>query len=119
MFTINLLKIAAQSAFFDFCAGNHHQSVARARLKAVKGTPNLWIVRVEVAKVAQRIGLSSKCGTNYTLFCGLARVRVEPVKNSTVNRTFTKFWRVRGWTHIPRALQRMQSGLQSTSSFVG
>ena len=92
--------------------------MARARLKAVKGTPNLWIVRVEVAKVAQRIGLLPKCGTNCTLLCGLARVRVELVKNSTVNSTYTKFWRVRGWKQIPRALQRMQSGFESTS-FVG
>ena len=54
--------------------------MARARVKAMKVTPKLWIVRVKVAKVAQRIGLSPNCGTNYTLFCGLARVRVEPVK---------------------------------------
>ena len=43
------LRSGIQSAFFDFCAGNHHQSVARARVKAVNVTPKLWIVRVEVA----------------------------------------------------------------------
>ena len=73
-------------------------SVAGARVKAVKVMPKLWIVRVEVAKVAQQIGLSQNYGTNYTLLCGLACVWVKPVKNSTVYRTFTKFWHVRGWT---------------------
>ena len=69
-----------QSAFFDFCAGNLHQIVAGARVTAVKVTPKLSVARVEVAKVAQLIGLSCKCGTNYTLCCGLARVRVESDK---------------------------------------
>ena len=68
-----------QFAFFGYLAGNRHQSVARARVKAVTVTPELWIVRVEVAKVAQRIGLSPNCGTKYTLFCGLVRVRVESI----------------------------------------
>ena len=66
-----------QSAFFEFCAGNRHHIVAGARVTAVNVTPKLLVTRVEVAKVAQLIGLSCKCGTNYTLCCGLARVRVE------------------------------------------
>ena len=49
-------------------------------MKAVIATPKLLVVRVEVPKVAQQIGLSCKCGTNYTLCCGLARVRVESDK---------------------------------------
>ena len=53
--------------------------VTPARVEDVKVTSRLWIARVEVAKVAQLIGLSPKCGTNYTLSCGLARVLVEPV----------------------------------------
>ena len=69
-----------QSAFFDYYAGNRHQIAAGARVKAVKITPKLLLTRVEVAKVAQLIGLSCKCGTNYTLCCGLARVRVESDK---------------------------------------
>ena len=44
-----------------------------AQVKAVKVTPVLLVARVEVAKVAQLIGLSCKCGTNYTLCSGLAR----------------------------------------------
>ena len=40
----------------------------------------VWIARVEVVKVAQLIVLSPKCGTNYTLCCGLACVQVETVK---------------------------------------
>ena len=40
-------------------------------MKAVEVTPKLLVVRVEVAKLAQLIGLSRKCGTNYTLCCGL------------------------------------------------
>ena len=54
--------------------------MARARVKAIKLTPELWIARVEVAKVAQLIGLSPICGTKYTPYCGSVRVRVEPVK---------------------------------------
>ena len=49
-------------------------------MKAVKVTPKLLVARMEVAKVAQLIGPSRKCGTNYTLCCGLARVRVESDK---------------------------------------
>ena len=64
-------------AFFDFCSGNDHQIVAHALVEALKVTQKLWIVRVEVAKVAQRTGFSHKRGTNYTLFCGLVRVQVE------------------------------------------
>ena len=66
-----------QSAFFDFCEGNRHQIVVGAWVKAVKVAPKLFVARVEVAKVAQLIGLSCKCGTNCTLCSGLARVRVE------------------------------------------
>ena len=49
-------------------------------MKAVTVTLKLWIARVEVVKVAQLIGLSPKCGTIYTLCCGLTPVQVEPVK---------------------------------------
>ena len=51
--------------------------MACARVKAVKVTLKLLVARMEIAKVAQLIGLSCKCSTNYTLCCGLARVRVE------------------------------------------
>ena len=46
-------------------------------MKAVKVKPKLLVLRVEVIKVAQLIGFSCQYGTNYTLCCGLARVRVE------------------------------------------
>ena len=69
-----------QFVFFEFCVGNCHQTVVRARVEAGKVTPKTWIVRVGVAKVALRIGIMPKHGTNYTLFCDLGRVRVEPVK---------------------------------------
>ena len=49
-------------------------------MKAVKSTPKLFVARAEVVKVAQLIGASCKFCTNYTLFCGLARVRVESDK---------------------------------------
>ena len=49
-------------------------------MKAVKVIPKLLVARVEVPKVAQLIGLSCKCATNYTLCCGLARGRVESDK---------------------------------------
>ena len=49
-------------------------------MKAVRVTPKLLVSLVDVAKVAQVIGLLCKCGTNYILCCGLARVRVETVK---------------------------------------
>ena len=49
-------------------------------MKAAKVTPKLLVARVEVAKMAQQIGFSCKCGTNYTLCCGLAQVRVESDK---------------------------------------
>ena len=49
-------------------------------MKAVKVTSKLLVTRVEVAKVAQLTGPSCKCGTNYTLCCCLARVRVESDK---------------------------------------
>ena len=58
-------------------------------MKAVKVTPKLLVAQVEVAKVAQLIGLSCKCGTKYTLCCGLARVRVESAK-MVLKRAFTK-----------------------------
>ena len=72
--------LSCQSAFFDFCAGNRHQIVARMRVEAVKVTPETWIAGVEVAKLAQRMGLLRKCGTNCTIFYGLVRVQVDPVK---------------------------------------
>ena len=49
-------------------------------MKAVKETPKPLAVRAEVAKVPHLIVLSCKCGINYTLCCGLARVRVESDK---------------------------------------
>ena len=54
-----------QFAFVDSCAGNRRQIAARARVKAVKVTPKLWIVRMEEAIVTQPIGISSKLGTDY------------------------------------------------------
>ena len=69
-----------QCAFFDFCMGNCHRIVAGVQVKAVKVTPKLLVLWVEVAKEVQLVGLSCKCGTNYTLCCGLARVRVESDK---------------------------------------
>ena len=57
-----------------------HIQASLHSLIAVKVTPKLLVARVEVAKVAQLIGLLCKCGTNYTLCCGLARVRVESDK---------------------------------------
>ena len=72
--------VIIQSAFFDFCMGNSHQIVVGVWVKAVKVAPKLLVAQVEVAKVAQLIGLSCKCGTNYTLYCGLAHVWVESDK---------------------------------------
>ena len=51
-----------------------------ARVEAGKVTPKILSVGVEAAKVAQRIGIIPKWGTNYTLFCDLGRVRAEPGK---------------------------------------
>ena len=76
---INLVP-TVQFVFFDFWLGNCHQIVVRARVEAGKVTPKIWIVRVEAAKVAQRIRIIPKHGTNYTVFCDLRRVRDEPVK---------------------------------------
>ena len=42
-----------QFAFFDFHTGNCHQIVVRARVEAGKITQKIWIVRVEVVRVAQ------------------------------------------------------------------
>ena len=39
------------SAFFDFCAGNRHQILAGAWVKAVKVTPKLLVARLQVAIV--------------------------------------------------------------------
>ena len=60
-------------------------------MKAVKVTPKLVVARVEVTNVAQLIRLSCKCGTNYTLCCGLARVRVESDKIVPKIRLSPKF----------------------------
>ena len=60
-------------------------------MKAVKVTPNLLVARVEVAKVAQLIELSWKCGTHCKLCCGLARVRVESDKIVLKIRLSPKF----------------------------
>ena len=65
--------------------------MAGARVKAVKVTPKLLVARVEVPKVAQLIGLSCKCGTNYTLCCGLVRARVESDKIVLKIRLSSKF----------------------------
>ena len=58
-------------------------------MEAVKVTPKIWIARVEVAKVAQGIGLSPKCDKEHSLFCGLARVRVDWL-HSTVKEKISK-----------------------------
>ena len=76
---INMVPIV-QFAFFEFYEGNFYQIVVRARVQAGKVTPKIWIVPVEAAKVAQRIKIIPKHGTNYTLFCDLGRVRAEPIK---------------------------------------
>ena len=57
----------------------------------MKVTPKLLVARVEVAKVAQLIVLSSKCGTNYTLCNGLARVWVKSDKIVPKIRLSPKF----------------------------
>ena len=62
-----------------------------AWVKAVKVTPKLLVARVEVAKVAQLIGLLCTCDTNYTLCCGLAGVRVESDKIVLKIRLSPKF----------------------------
>ena len=69
---------------------------------------------MKVAKVAQQIGLIPKCGTNCTLSCCLARVRVEPAKivlqiGQILARARTETVKmVRGY--IPRTLKRIQFG---------
>ena len=45
--------IPDQFAFFDFYLGSIHQIVARVRVEAVKVTPRVLIVQVEVLKVAK------------------------------------------------------------------
>ena len=81
----------SQSLFFDFCVGKRQQILVGARVKAVKVTPKLLVVRVEVAKVAQLIGLSCKCGTNYMLCYGLVSVQVESDKIVPKLRLLPKF----------------------------
>ena len=76
----NFFPLPAQSAIVDLCEGNRHQIVGGAWVKAMKVVSKLLVALVEVAKVAQLIGLSSKCGTIFTLCCGLARLRVESDK---------------------------------------
>ena len=53
--------------------------MARAQVEGVKAT-QIGTARIEAANLALRIGLSPKCDREYSLFSGLARVRVEPVK---------------------------------------
>ena len=84
-------------------------------MKAVKVTPKLLVALVEVAKVTQLLGLSCKCGTNYTLCCCLAHMRVE------LDKIVPKIWlspkfgacaggnSENGMGNIPCAIQRMQS----------
>ena len=62
--------------------------------------------------MAQLIGLSCKCGTNNTLCCGLARVRVESDKIVLKIRLLPKFGACasRNCENAVK-LQRMQSGL--------
>ena len=67
-------------AFFDFRAGNRHHIVVPVRVEAGKLAPKVWIARVEVAKMARGVRLSPSCGKNCTLYCSLARLRVEPFK---------------------------------------
>ena len=54
--------------------------MARAWVKAMKVSPKLLVARVEVAKLAQLLGFSRRCGPHYTLCCSLARVRVDSDK---------------------------------------
>ena len=60
-------------------------------MKAVKVKPTLLVARMEVVKVAQLIGFSRKCCTNYTVCCGLVRVRVESDKMVPKIRLSPKF----------------------------
>ena len=57
----------------------------------MKVKPKLLVARVEVVKVAQLTGFSRKCGTNYTICCGLARVWVESDKIVPKIRLSPKF----------------------------
>ena len=43
------------SPLFDFCAGNRHQIVAGARVKAVKVTPKLLVARVAFMQVWHKL----------------------------------------------------------------
>ena len=61
MLVVNVVLARAQFAFFDFCAGNYQQNIARARMEIVKISPQIGIARVEAAKVALRTGFSPKC----------------------------------------------------------
>ena len=54
--------------------------MARARVEAVKVAPEIEIVLVEAAIMALQIGFHQSVITEYSLLCGLARVRVEPVQ---------------------------------------
>ena len=69
--------LSSQFAFFDFRMGN---GVVHARVEAEKQMQKVWIARVEVAKVAQQIGLSQNCDIHRMLYCSLACLRVEPFK---------------------------------------
>ena len=60
-------------------------------MTAVNVTPKLLVARVEVAIVAQLLGLSCNCDTNYTLCCGLIRVLVESDKIVPKIRLSPKF----------------------------
>ena len=67
-------------------------------MKAVKVKPKLLVARVEVVKVAQLIGFSHKCCTNYMLYCGLVHVWVESNKIVPKIRLSPKFGAcVGGW----------------------
>ena len=52
----------------------------RAQVEAGKQMPKVWIAWVEVANVAQGIGLSPNCDIHCMLYYSMACLRVEPYK---------------------------------------
>ena len=73
--------------------------MARARVEAAKITPQIGIARMEAAKLAPRIGFSPNCDHRILLMLRFGACRGGTAQNSAIDRTPTKFWRVRGWIH--------------------